>query len=90
MNWLKRARTKAQQAPTSTPSFGRQALRSLPSQTASRMANWTKLLAITQMMYRPMKVRMAFHQLENRFSRIQPSTPVVAGGGGFGGSISVR
>src|SRR6476661_4484063 len=91
MNWVNFAWTNGQQAPTTCPAFSaRQAVRSLPVQTASTSRN---LSAGTTVNHNSsaltMVIRILVGELNSRVRR-KPTTPVVLTGAGRSATRSSR
>src|SRR6202790_1252823 len=91
MNWLNFACTNGQHAPTACPAFSaRQALRSLPLQTASTSRNLSAGTTTNQSSSAlVIVIRMLVGEL-NSLVRRKPTKPVVFTGAGRSGTRSRR
>src|SRR3977135_483233 len=91
MNWVNFAWMKGQHAPTACPAFSaRQALRSLPVQTASISRNFSAGTTTNQSRSAlVIVIRMLVGEL-NSFVRRKPTKPVVFTGAGRSGTRSRR
>ena len=84
MKYAKRSRTNAQQAPTSGRcGVARQASRSFPDQTASKIMNFNSGGTIQSTSRIMTTDRMMSSGVAKRFARIQPIAPRDASGGGI-------